>query len=793
MRQKLILWSVLVVLTAMFTHVAPAMTMSELQSAVDAASAGDTVYLTSDIEFAAPLTVAKKITIASVDGEEKFVLYPASDYTKGTFMSLDSEDADVMFSNLIFDGQRGTTNCNTRELFVLSAGKLTLGAGAVIRNRYCPSYPAVQVTSKGHFVMEEGSEIRGIVSDNYGVAVKTGAAGNSAADGKFTMNGGIITECAGHHKNVGAMTWDGVVYLYGGTFYAHGGTICGNTSDYSTAGVCLYYGPMYVSGNFTATNNVGGKANDVCLCRDAGDNNVIMIDGDYTGHMTVAGYLTSDLSEMPEEGARPRYIYTSQQSVSRLGCENIVSEVDPSFALDLSSAQIVGGWYPKWRRIAAKIVGKTNTFSYQDAYNKAISGDTIMLCQDIGYAKHTWMDKDLTFTSDEGGPYVIRKAGAGYAFAIATNATVTFRNVILDGNDLLGKYNRGIVEAHRDGTIVLDAGTVIRHCVCPKSASAVLVYSQPGARLVIKDGVMITECSSEESGYGSVISIGNGEVSPSDISTNPPKIEMQGGVITGCSCTGTSLPGAGYSGMVYIWSPLSTFEMSGGAITGNVGVCTGVVCYQGKVKFSGDAVVEGGEGAYRGVYACSANKIYFSGDFRGRVDVANGSSASLDDQATGKGFKVLPEDASATGAWCFRASRSSAELVGANENGSIVWAEPIGSVAGVKAAKTDDLQLLIPISFDMNVGSADYARLPVVLTGAATALGAEVALTFDKDMRKHMPAWSQSLFVAGAEESLSGNWMFALPEGAEKNWAVATTGEACSLTYTPSGSMMILR
>ena len=776
-------------------YVASAMTFSELQSAVDAAEPGDTVYVTSDMTFDGPLAVAKKVTIASGEGDGPFVLRPAETYASGTFLTLDSAaaDADITFTNLVFDGQRGTTNYNTRELFILSAGKVTLESGAVIRNRYCPSYPAVQVSSKGSFVMEEGSEIRGIVCNNYGIAVKTGAAGSSAADGTFTMNGGLITECAGHHQKTDAPAlWDGVIYLYGGTFYAHGGTICGNTSDYSTAGVCNYFGKMFVSGSFTATNNIGGAANDVCRCRKAGDNNAIQIDGDYTGHMTIK--LIGEDENPIVEGGAVRFVYTSTAWQSRLGCENIVSEDDPAFAMDLSATQIVGGWYPKWRRIAAKIAGKTNKFKYSEAFDAAVSGDTILLCQDISFAKHTWIDRDLTFASDVGGPYVIRKTGSGYAFAIATNATVTFRDVILDGNGLTNTYNRGMVEAHRNGTIVLDAGAVIRGAVCPNSASAVLVYNQPGARLVIKDGALITDCTNSKTGsYGAAVCIGNGEPAPDDLATNPPVIEMRGGTITRCTCPGTSLPGSGYSGIVYLWSTLGTFEMSGGAITGNVGVCAGVVGYQGTMRFSGNAVVKGGEGDYPGIFICGSNKAYFSGDFRGWIDVANGSSGSTDDQTAGKAFKVSPADASATGAWCFHASRSATDLVGKVADGSVVWAEPIGSVGGVKAATADDLQLLLPTAFDLNVGSADYEKLPVVLTGAATGLGANVALAFDKDMRKRQPAWSQPLIAAGAGETLTGAWIFSLPVGSEKNWSVAATDAAYSLAYYPSGSVFVIR
>ena len=763
--------------------IASAMTFSELQSKVDAAEPGDTVYVTSDIEFNGALTVAKKVTIASAEGGEKFVLRPAASYGDGTFLNLDSADADITFVNLVFDGQRGTTNLNNTELFFLSAGTVTLGAGAVIRNRYCPNYPAVTVQKAGVFVMEDGSEIRGIVSDNFGVAVKV--------QGTFRMNGGLITECAGHHKDTGTALWDGAVYLYGGTIYAHGGTICGNTSDYSTAGVCGYIGKLYISGDFTATNNVGGAANDVCRCywldesgNPPGDKNAIQIDGDYTGHMT----LKMCVQDTPEDGKQLRYVYTSTANVVRRGCENIVSEDDPTLALDLSTCY--GGWYPKWRRIAAKVAGKTNKFSYWDALDVAESGDTILLCKDVEFAKSTDYTKDVTVTSDIGGPYVIRRTSGNYIFAKVAGATVTFRDVILDGNSITNGASNGILEAYEGGVIVLDSGAVIRRCVVPATGGAVYVRGRPGAKLVMKDGALITECTCTGNGYGAVVCISEG----ADVAgTTPPTFEMQGGLITGCSSAGTGDVSGGYGGIVYCWNG-GIFDMSGGSITGNTAENnSGVVNYLGTVKFTGSAVVENNAGAYPDVYNCNSRKTNYYGDFRGRVGISNANGYNSGEQAVGKSFHVSTEGDDATGAWCFHSTLAATELVGKVVDGSVVWAEPVGSVGGVKAATTDDLQLLLPTAFDLNVGSADYAKLPVVLTGVATGLGANVALTFDKDMRKHMPAWTQPLIAAGESETLTGAWTFVLPEGAEKNWSVNATDAAYSLAYLPSGMAVIIR
>ena len=248
--------------------------------------------------------------------------------------------------------------------------------------------------------------------------------------------------------------------------------------------------------------------------------------------------------------------------------------------------------------------------------------------------------------------------------------------------------------------------------------------------------------------------------------------------------------------MVFVWSKNSIFDMSGGAITGNVSEvgCPGVVNYTGTVKLSGTAIIEGGTGAYPGIYNYGSRKTYYYGDFRGRVDVSNSDSNQNDDQAAGKSFKVLAEDTAATGAWCFHAGRAGSELVGKVVDGTIVWAEPIGAVGGVKAASEEDLFALIPSALDLNEGSYDRTRLPIVLAGAAKALGTSVALAFDFRFDRGASEWFLPLFASNDGSVLSGTWNFTLPGDVDaRRWSVKYRNDRYELAFYPPGMKMYFR
>lgn len=771
------------------TGVVSAMTFSELQSAVDAAEAGETVYVTSDIEFNGTLTVAKKVTIAS-EPDHQYMLTRDAGYKRGQFLDL-KEGGDLTLRNLIVDGNKSAGMIEYRCADI-DSGKLTLDAGAVLRNFNCTYQGGLFLSNSGAVVMEKGSEIRGFEGVQYGIAalIGSGALGHKCS---FTMNGGLITECAGHHKE-SAIDWDATIYVYGKNtkFHGYGGAIVSNTSDRCSAGVYVYSGNVYLSGDFTMKDNVGEKSSGLVYPVPASGvaENHILVSGDYAGELPLK--LRDPASRVVLEdgssiGSTIQIIWI-EDSKRHVGWENIILEDRPDLCLDFD-AGLIGGWYPSIKKIRAKVlradgVRHQNKVDFNTAFAAAESGDTVALCDDfLLVSNHIVSNRTLTISG--AGHVLTRGVSGSTLLTVQDSGKLVIRDVVIDGNAPSYTNQYGTVSIQNGGVVELDAGAEIRNSWTQTSSAAFRITGS-GSRLVMKEGSLITGCQTTSTNpYGAAVLVGDGTT----VSDPQPRFEMEGGAITGCRSDTTSTAVGTYCGAVYLWK--GVFDMSGGSITNNFSDngCSGVVCYNGTVRLTGSAVVADNQGPYPDVYAGSNYRVYYYGDLRGRIGIAH------DSQSTGANTLVRREG-EATGAWCFFPSRSVAGYVGKiKEVGSteVVWAEPIGSVAGVKAATADDLQLLLPTAFDLNVGSADYAKLPVVLTGAATGLGANVALTFDVKMRKHMPAWTQPLIAAGADETLTGTWTFALPEGAEKNWSVNATDAAYSLAYLPSGMAVIIR
>ncbi len=780
MKMKCVLMAVAAILTIGSVR---AMTMAELQSAIDAAESGGTVYVTSDISYDSALVVTKSVTIASAEGST-FTLTRDASYAAGTLVTLATEGANLTVANLVVDGNKSAGK--TRGVAVeVSAGTVTLEKGFVLQNFYSTIQGCgVYVHAAGHLVMNDGAVIRDLENDSYGVAVLIGS-GKSADAADFTMNGGLITGCTDHHASA-SDGYGGAVYLYGyySTFRGKGGTIMGNASDHCVAGVNAYLGMVEIEGDFTATNNVGGLANNLAFRCESGVR-AIQVTGDYTGELTLKFYGAK--SPTPDEGANPTYIYTSVQSTRRKGCANMTFEDEPTRALDLDE-RLYGNWYGTIRRVAARrLVSRTgrwsNAFSFDAAYKTVEPGDALALCQNVAVAASYPITNDVTITSAAGGPYAFERETKNIALLRVSvksdlPARLTLKDVIVDGLNVENEKWGQAVVVDEGAELVLDSGAVIRNACALSGGAAVSVGV--GAKLVMKDGSRIENCrTTDAKPYGSAIRCG------SDSS-----FEMSGGVITGCAA---DLNGAnvasGYGGVVYLGEN-AVFDMTGGAITNNAGAngCGGVVNYLGTVKVSGSAVIADNGGTYPDVFNCGTRHTCYYGDFRGRVGISNV------DQAADEVTKVVREGDAATGAWCFYpATLTGSTLVGKDDGaGKVVWAEAVGSVEGMKAATAEDLRLLLPTALDLHGGSADFARLPIVLTGAATELGGTLALDFDKDSRKHRPAWSIPLLAAGEGESLTGAWNFVLPDGATR-WHVRASGGGYAFGYCPPGLLFVIR
>lgn len=236
---------------------AQAMTQAELQSAIDLAAPGDTVYVTSDIEYSSPLIVNKLLTLASEIGKS-YVIRRAASYANGNFLNFPANSAaDLTLENITVDGNKAGGSA-TGQFIYMNGGKLTLSSGAVLKDYYSNVNGTISLLGTSTLVMHDGAVISGFENPSYGVAVRASSSGG------FIMDGGLITGCRGHFNNE-RQDYDGVVYIYNGKFTATGGTITGNTSDKAVAGILCYLGTFEFGGSFTATNNVGKTANDVFI------------------------------------------------------------------------------------------------------------------------------------------------------------------------------------------------------------------------------------------------------------------------------------------------------------------------------------------------------------------------------------------------------------------------------------------------------------------------------------------------------------------------------------------------
>ncbi len=519
------------------------------------------------------------------------------------------------------------------------SGTVTLADGTVVANgRGC----GVSVGDNGVVNMMEGSVISNFTvgTSHYGIAVRVGHNGSVYGTyGTFNMQGGLITGCSGRANPAtekGRGEWDGAVYMYGGTFNGTGGTITGNRSERCVAGFVAYAGKVRFSGSFTATNNIGGFANDVYFDTNRTGNVELKMVGDYTGKMAFK-YTTA-----PSEGDEPHFMWTSTANTRLHGWENCVSEDNSSLALDYWNLK--GAWYPTWRRINARIVGKGNAFTVQDAINAAAAADTVEICRDQTVTATLSVTNDLTICSAQDGPYSMMRGAADVELIEAKGgANLLLENVILDGMNIDSTKICALVRASKGSTMVLGNGTVLRNGRSTAYGAAAVVRGE-GARLVMEDGSLITGCSSSLTApYGAAVLIGE-----STTYGVPPTFEMRGGAITGCDVSSCTSSSDAYGGVVYIWN--GVFDMSGGAITNNRGFAqssAAVVNYIGTVRMSGDAVIDGNDGSRPGIYNCSNGNTVYYGDFRGRTAISNGS------QNSGDAIASVSREGEASGAWCF--------------------------------------------------------------------------------------------------------------------------------------------
>jgi len=768
---------------------ASAMTMSELQSAVDAAADGGTVYVTSDIEFAQPLTMnsAKAVTIRS-DANGPWTLTRAASFNNGVLLLALNNGASVTFADLVVDGNKAAGKVSKR-LVENTNGSLTLDAGAVLRDFWSSLDSSVSINpssgATANLTMNDGAVVRGFENDSYGVFVTVGRG--SEGQSIFTMNGGLITGCKGHYTKDSSVM-DGVVYLYGkdwnssdsyslstlenhARFYFRGGTITGNTSDRGTAGIMAYAGSVWLSGNAFCTNNVGKCGNNLfqrfkTVSEKPRVQCPMVLESRYTGRLT----FQNDDPQVPGDEIEYKGLLTGATDATP-GANNVVSEQYPELTLDTYGIQ-KGGWWAKWVTAQVKVLGRysmpTTRLKYSAewplwaALKVAEDGDTVQVCSDIAVGEDSLVEgKDIVVESAPGRRCVVdRRMNDSEFVRVTKGGRLRLRNIIFTNTTTANA--KLVLTVYSNSSLFLEDGAELRGDSRLERTGAVMLIGS-GAYMKMSDGALITGFRDY---YGSAVKIGeNKDVSPL------PRFEMTGGVISNNVILSSQLS---YVNGAAVFLNRGLFDMSGGLITANAALGTGdkqcaagVVAYKSVsvATFSGNARVFGNVGDRPDFYCYENGSALFSGDFRGRIGYSGKymqSTVYVDERPP---VKLA---AGATGAWNLFGTGVSCEhpdLVGTADGTDIVLKRATGSVDGIAAAAQSDFTALLPTAIDISDGSADLQGLPHVLTGEARQAAGTITLSYDPaTITNRFPV---VLFQSGDDGILSRNMTFTYPAGSD--------------------------
>ena len=775
--KKLILFWIVVAAAARALH---AMTYDEFKSEISAAPDGGTVVLANDVTYDSALpSISKRITITSPAGSTNTLLR-ASSYT-GLLLTMGDASADITLSRIAFDGNKAAGR--TGRAISMTAGRLTLGAGAAIRNfDFGYNSGGIYVATDGVFVMDEGSEISGC-DYGYGSHFAMILLGNRHAqlaagepDGVFEMNGGLISGNAGHSSQTTG-DYDGVIYLYSYeqnncVLRLNGGLITGNTSDSSCAGICTICGTVYIGGDSCVTGNVGGVVNDIYNSRS----DIYVADG-YRGRATIVPRGT------PVDGRTAEKMQKLTDS-PEIGAGNISAQVNPTLVL--------GGYYDGtglyWQKAIGMADGVFRCGQKEELVAAVTNGGCICIERDqVLNGVRIPNGKSVTVRSGSGERWTLSRASTAQFFVALTNATLRLEAVVLDGCGMEGM----IFGIAPDATIILGDGAEVlngKHTTGPGIASLTV----NGAKFVMEEGSAIRDCSATSTGgYGALIRVGNNTAF-----ATPPRFEMSGGLITNCTSAATGAASSGWGGMIYV--QLGVFEMTGGKIAGNScsGSCAGVQHYRGTVRISGPARIENNEGAAPDIYRSGGgNSVMLSmfGDFRGHVGISSG------DQGVGQESPITIEEG-ATGAWGFfpAANGSDRTLVGTPNAAEtkVSWTAATGWIDGDGVASAADAQTAWG-AVTLTLDERGIAALPHTFAGSARGVDSAVSLVFDPEGFKSSPLLPLRL-VAAEGGSLSGTWSFNMPQPRRGRWYVmpvfAGGGvSAYELRFSPPGMKLTIR
>ena len=769
-----------------------AMTFDELQSAVDAAEPGATVYVTSDMEITGSLSCSKRLTIRSSPGTTNVLSYTAAGLSS-IFLDAGS-GADVTFADLTIDGRYGVLGIKSSKRFmsIHDGGKVTFDGGFTFKDYYCGNVVGtIRVTQNGLLMMNEGAALRGLQNDWWGTAVSL-ESDNASQKAQFVMTGGMIADCRGHGTENNSIQVDGVVYVSAGyaLFTMTGGTIAGNTSDHKTAGVYVTSGSaksFYVSGAAFVTNNVGAVGSDVYIVGGAYLSAMPQfgMTGDYAGRMTVyvsngapapSGQSGGIYDGRAAFGCDGRYTGGGGIEVTADGCETFVVDAYTQATSGLAV------FSRKAARVGPKDASGVVVASLAEAFAVLQDGDQIALTTNLNLTTSFTLSSstarsgaaDFMLCSDAGGPYrvtwdVADSSAESCLFLInnkdaATIFRLRIENLVFDGRSDAAKSRLFRLAAY--STLVLGDGAVLENVWTEHYGGPAVSITKSDAGpaiLEMEEGSVIRNCSA--TGNGSAI-----EITTTRAGTVP--FVMRGGVIS----NNVSLASGEAGGALSLAGAFS-IEMTGGSITGNRSEngIAGVYMRSGSMTVAGTASITNNIGYYNDVYlffsgGMSIGKMVMRGDFRGSVGVSGSRQQSI---GTAFCTEAEPE---ATGAWCFHAvGRSPAEpdMIGTRDGNVLRWGRATGTVGGRRIVADEEMQAAVATSVS-NMTQNARAELPLLLGGRAAELAYEVSLDFDGE--ELYESGELPLVLCSPEDgyALTGRLTASLPEDDKHSWSVRT-------------------
>ena len=782
-----------------------ATTFDELQSEIDKAADGATVYVKNDISYTGVLApnLAKRITLASPPGQTN-VLLRASNYASGAFLRLTDEAANVTLTNLVVDGNKSAGTQSDRFIDI-QAGRLTLDAGTELRNVQQGPAGSIRVLDPGELVMNDGAVLRGFVNAQWGTCV---LVGERARSGRFTMNRGLITGCASTYTgSEPAGSYGGAVYTWGGIFDMRGGLITGNTARNACAGVAVYQGHFILSGTASVTNNVGETVNDISYWGNGGANGYLYIAGPWTGAATVyaprivepdqrwACFVAPHEGFTPGDDDMPGLGNLSVQDYPNFVANGYGREVYTDARLVLSNRQLNVYFKPRIARLGNRL----SVASPTELMDQLADGDEVEICQDFDLPRTLVVSNNWTLTlrSDTNGPWTVsNSANSRWApLARVKNATLRLENIVFDGRRNDGDAKRllaTMLEIQAGGNVTLGNGAVLQNGMQGEKHPAACV-SGSGSRLAMEPGSVVRNFSTPyANSFATAFRIGE----RTDADSDPkPVFTMTGGTISNCVSGTEGTAAEGYGGAVYVQN--AVFDFRGGTISGNAapsGGCAGVMVYQGAtVQIGGTATVTNNPGVCPDLYRCAGGTVRMTGAFRGRVGVSSGNQAS-------DGSLDIACDEGATGAWNFFSAKTDpyGRFIGYMRNDNRVvylgsadgWLDGVGLVCAY-----EDFAHFTPTAIDV---AAEADALPHVFGGKAVAAGGRLDVTFDEAAAREAGRTNVMLLAAREGEVLTGTWHFTVPRAARGVWKVKPVRTeqgivAYRLLWLPTGTVFVIR